>query len=189
MTSTTGIANSGTLNLAGGDLASAISGVGTTNITADVTSSKVVEQDIFTTTSGKKYTNNSTLTVNNTLTNAGIITNNSSFIINGATGNSGTIDGANGVLRLNNNFENAGTISQHTLVLASGKTLTNDALKEITVTNTLTNGNEIINKGTLNVSGTNTLGLISDASTATGILNLTGTITADKAVTQKEVNI
>ena len=68
VTSTSAIANAGTLNLAGGELASAISGAGTTNITADVTSSKVVEQNIFTTTSGKKYTNSGTLTVNNTLT-------------------------------------------------------------------------------------------------------------------------
>ena len=57
VTSTNAIANAGTLNLAGGELASAISGAGTTNITADVTSAKVVSQDVFTTTAGKTYTN------------------------------------------------------------------------------------------------------------------------------------
>ena len=191
VTSTTAIDNSGILNLNGGNLASAISGTGTTNIKDNVTSTKSIEQNVFSVDGNKVFTNStgSSLTVNNTLTNAGTITNNTDFTVNGNTANAGTIDGT-GALTLNNDFVNNGTITQNTLTVATGKVLTNSASKTITVTNTLNNNNEIHNEGTLNVSGTNSLGLITDASTTkTGTLNLTGTISTDDEVTQNVVNV
>ena len=186
--STTAIDNSGILNLNAGELASAITGVGTTNIKEDVTSGKTISQNTVTVAANKTLTSSANVTVNNTLTNNGTIANTSEIVINGDTSNAGIINGT-GTLTLNNDFTNAGTISQKELTLANGITLTNNAEKSLTVTDNLTNDGTIQNKGTFNLSGNNSLGLITDATTASGILNLTGEITADKNVTQKEINV
>ena len=72
---TNDVANSGTLNLSAGALASNIAGVGTTNIKGNVSSDKTITQNNFGVDSTAKFTNNSAVTVNKVLANSGEIEN------------------------------------------------------------------------------------------------------------------
>ena len=97
------------------------------------------------------------------------------------------ISGNSGVTNIIEDVTSAKEITQGTLTTTASKTFTNTGV--VTVNTTLTNNGTINNQNELNVSGTSSLGAISDASTPSGTLNLTGTITSNKAVVQKVVNV
>ena len=165
----------------------AISGAGTTSVTSGTTTLNAgLEQSTLSIASGAKLNINSgkTAKVTSTLSNSGETVNNGTLNITGVTENAGTISGS-GKLDLDNNFTNKGTISQGTIDIASGKTLTNNSGKSVTVTTTLANSGEIANNGSLTIQGTNNTGKISGG----GTTYVRGQITNNSSITQSAVDI
>ena len=179
---TSGISNTGTMNLDNTNTIAAVSGAGITNINTGTSTftSTLVQEDLSISNGAKAIINANNLQITNAVQNAGTIDLKAGALASNISGNSG-------VTNIIEDVTSAKEITQGTLTTTASKTFTNTG--KVTVNTTLTNNGTINNQNELNVSGTNSLGLISDASTAAGILNLTGTITSNKAVVQKIVNV
>ena len=183
VTDTNGISNAGTLTLTGGNLASAVSGDGVTNITGEVTNtdSKAIANALEVTNTGKLTTSTTTLTSSTTTKNAGtLVFNNTS---DGELKQSITNNGTNGTVEI--------AATDGVTIDMNGKTITNNTIKLTSGTLKATgdsNGNVdltgadkiVANGGTLNVQdgkmGTINLGVVD---TATNGKDLNVAIDAD----------
>ena len=214
LTITNGITNNGTLTFTGGDNANNISGEGTLNITGNVTNAdtaeieqsglSIAENGIFTTLAGliTLTGDNPAIQNNGALTftggdNKNTIVNNGTIEYQGKGTNRGVISG-NGSLNITGNVTNEAEIKQNKLTIAENTdSLTTNAslldIKEgITNSGTLTftggdNANTITNNGNFEYQGTGTnTGAISGSE---GTLNITGNITNNATIAQKELAI
>ncbi|MBR4682693.1 MAG: hypothetical protein IKP06_05280 [Elusimicrobiaceae bacterium] len=173
---TTDIDNNGVANMSGTVIFDNAQGDGTLNIAKDsdgnssaVTVNNSLEQNNINVESANTLTNdNATITVNAALDNAGTIagTGTSVLVINGNSGNSGTID-------------------QGILVTAASATLTNTGA--LTVQTTLTNSGTIANNNDLTLAGSD----ITNAGTVngTGTTYVTGNVTNKGTISQNGIQI
>lgn len=173
---TTDIDNNGVANMSGTVIFDNAQGDGTLNIAKDsdgnssaVTVNNSLEQNNINVESANTLTNdNATITVNAALDNAGTIagTGTSVLVINGNSGNSGTID-------------------QGILVTAASATLTNTGA--LTVQTTLTNSGTIANNNDLTLAGSD----ITNAGTVngTGTTYVTGNVTNEGTISQNGIQI
>ena len=198
LTIANGITNNGTLTFTGGDNANNIFGKGTLNITGNVTNADMAEikqsgLEIAKDGRFKTLANLITLTGDNPA-----IQNNGALTFTGGT-NANNISGT-GTLNINGEVVNNAQITQNSLLidtLNNATSLTTDAgLLDIEngINNTETliftggnNKNTIVNNGTMKYQGTGTnTGAISGSE---GTLNITGNITNDATIAQKELAI
>jgi len=118
----TGIANAGKLTLTGGNLASAVSGAGVTNITGEVTNTanKTIANAVEITNTGKLTTATNTLTSSTTTKNAGTLVFNNTA--DGALGQSIADNaGTHGTVEIN--------VTDGKTIDMNGKTITNNIIK------------------------------------------------------------